>query len=258
MRRLIFCTLAAMLLTAPLLAYTVVLKDGSTILARQKYQVEGKRAIITLQNGTRTFLALSEIDIDRTERLNENNYGSAVVLEDNGEVTQERIAPEPPKKTITDVASASRSTLTRPPMRRNHARSTKQSDSLRTVTGNLDLSKLPTSDFGDPEIAQLIRSHFASRNITNVQILKGSRAGRLLLSIQTDSEGEVFRSLALAATALELIQQRHGANVSAIELLMTTSDGGQAGQFLLTPENIRPLLDGNVEVPEFYVENVQF
>jgi hypothetical protein len=258
MRRFILVTLLATLCTGPALAYTIVLKDGSTIIARQKYQVEGKRAIITLQNGTRTFLALQEIDVERTDRLNENNYGSAVVLENSGEITQERITPEPPKKSITDVASASRSTLTRPPARRQGSRANKGSSSLRTASGNLDLSKLPSSDFGDPEVTQLIRSHFASRNISNVQILKGSRSGRLLLAVNTNSEGEVFRSLALAATALELIQQQHAGSVSAIELLMTTSDGGQAGQFLLTPKNIRPLLDGDIEVPQFYVDHVQF
>lgn len=258
MRRFILFTLLAALFAGPALAYTIVLKDGSTIVARQKYQVEGKRAIITLQNGTRTFLALKEIDIERTNQVNQNNYGSAVVLESDGEATQERIAPEPPPKAITDVASASRSALARPPTRRQSTRESQASSSLRTSSGNLDLSKLPATDFGDPEIAQLIRSHFASRNITNVQILKGSRSGRLLLAVQTDSEGEVFRSLALAATALELIGQQHAGRVSAIELLMTTSDGGQAGQFLLTPKNVRPLLDGDIEVPQFYVDEVQF
>lgn len=258
MRRFILFTLIASLITGPVLAYTIVLKDGSTIIARQKYRVEGERAIITLQNGTQTFLALKEIDVARTDSLNQNNYGSAVVLESNGELSQERIAPQPPKKTITDVASSSRSELTRPPMRRRSARGSNGSSSLRTASGNLDLSTLPASDFGDPEITQLIRSHFASRNITNVQILKGSRSGRLLLTVQTDSEGEVFRSLALAATALEMIGQQHAGRVSAIELLMTTSDGGQAGQFLLTPQNVRPLLDGDVEVPQFYVDQVRF
>lgn len=258
MRRIIFSTLIALLLGTPVLAYTIVLKDGSTILAREKYRVEGERAIITLQNGTQTFLGVKEIDIARTDQMNRNNYGSAVVLEDDGEVSQQRIAPEPPRKTITDVASSSRSTLTRPPVRRNSKSSRGASNSLRTTTGNLDLSKLPAQDFGDPEIAQLIRSHFASRNISNVQILKGSRSGRLLLAVRTDSEGEVFRTLALAATALELIQQQHPGQVDAIELVMTTSDGGQAGQFLLTREVIRPLLDGDIEVPQFYVKYVQF
>lgn len=46
--------------------------------------------------------------------------------------------------------------------------------------------------------------------------------------------------------------------VEAIELLMLTAGGGDAGQFLLTPELVQPLVAGEIEISDFYVQNVRF
>src|SRR5947199_1264929 len=66
--------LAALLASATLLlaasAYTIFLKDGSSLVARQKYTVQNGRAIIILLNGTETFVALDKIDIPRTDAAN--------------------------------------------------------------------------------------------------------------------------------------------------------------------------------------------
>jgi len=61
-------------------SYTVVLKDGSTIIAKEKYRIEGSRAIITLLNGTQTFVRADQIDIAKTDAANRGSYGSAVVI----------------------------------------------------------------------------------------------------------------------------------------------------------------------------------
>ena len=71
--------LAATLLAAPLFAYTIFLKDGSTIIAKEVHRVEGDRVIITLPNGTETFIALEEVDLERTKAFNANNIDGASV-----------------------------------------------------------------------------------------------------------------------------------------------------------------------------------
>ena len=45
-------TAVLLLIAAPLTAYTIYLKDGSRLIAREKYTLEGDRALIVLQNGT--------------------------------------------------------------------------------------------------------------------------------------------------------------------------------------------------------------
>ena len=58
----------------------VVLKGGKTIAAKEKYRIEKGRAIITLPNGTQTFVPADQIDVARTEEMNRAGYGTAVVL----------------------------------------------------------------------------------------------------------------------------------------------------------------------------------
>src|SRR5436305_5662476 len=91
----------AVLWAGPLLAYTIYLKDGSSIQAKEKYKVVGERALITLPNGNQTFLALKQIDTARTDQANQTDYGSAVVINDNRPQT-----PNPalqPQPSLTDL-----------------------------------------------------------------------------------------------------------------------------------------------------------
>src|SRR3954447_20514082 len=69
---------ASLLLAAT--AYTIVLKDGSTLVAKEKYTVQNGRAIITLLNGTQTFVAADQIDVKRTEQMNRLGVGNGVVI----------------------------------------------------------------------------------------------------------------------------------------------------------------------------------
>ena len=62
--------LAAASLLLATAAYTIVLKDGSTLVAKEKYTVQNGRAIITLLNGTQTFVPADRIDVKRTEQAN--------------------------------------------------------------------------------------------------------------------------------------------------------------------------------------------
>ena len=69
------------IMAIPANAYTIYLKDGSRLIAKEKHLIEEGKAIIVLQNGTRTFIEASEIDIPRTKQANLGDYGTALVLE---------------------------------------------------------------------------------------------------------------------------------------------------------------------------------
>ena len=67
---------------APIFAYSIYLKDGSRLIAREKFRIEEGRAIIVLQNGTQTFIDHRGDRYSRTEEANKNRYGTAFVIED--------------------------------------------------------------------------------------------------------------------------------------------------------------------------------
>jgi hypothetical protein len=247
--------LGCLLLAAlPAGAYTIYLRDGSRLLAREKYQIENGRAIIVLQNGTTTFIAAGEIDVQRTEQANRNNLGTAVVLED-GKVTESAAPPPPPPKpTLSDlIASRSTAPRERPEVRRTGEAS---EASGRTPAGFVDLRTVPRSPLPQLDLAAQIQQLYRGLGVEEVAIFRGTEADRPLLEITTNSEASIFRSL--EASAQVLIQLRQQRRVGALELLLMTAARDRAGQFVITPELAGELADKRADTAAFFVRHVQF
>ena len=249
-RSLVFA-LVLLLIAAPIAAYTIYLKDGSRLIAREKYTLDGDRALIVLQNGTQTFLAASEIDVPRTDAANRNNYGTAMVLQD-GQFVETPAVPESDRQesSITDLATRSpgqphepvvRPVLTRP-----------------TSGDYLDLLSAQRQPFRNLDLAAEIQKVFMAQGVAGVQFGQGTDADRVLLEITTDSEASVFRAIEVAADALLHVRTRTSAPVSAFEILLVTSSRSRGGQFLMTPQLASAVADGVIELPTFYVQNVQY
>src|SRR5689334_16738430 len=73
-------TALLVLAAGPVHAYTIYLKDGSSIEAREKYTVQGNTAVIIMTNGSQSRLPMSQIDVARTQSGNASDFGSATVL----------------------------------------------------------------------------------------------------------------------------------------------------------------------------------
>jgi hypothetical protein len=259
--RLLVPALLALLAAGPLAAYTIYLKDGSSIQAKDKYKVVGERALITLPNGSQTFLPLQQIDVPRTDQANINDYGTAVVIDSHQQPTTN---VPPPQKSLTelihDKAPAPREL---PPARRNRpgAAPTTATASpqtlLKTKAGYADLFSLSRKPFGQVDVAGELQQFFRGQGVEDVEIYQGTQAERPMVEVTTNSEGAVFRALAVSATALLRIRDRHP-KIAAMELLLTTPAKERAGQFVLTPQMAAEVVSRNVEVSSFFLSNVQF
>ncbi|MDX1631176.1 MAG: hypothetical protein R3234_04910 [Thermoanaerobaculia bacterium] len=251
------------LLAGPLAAYTVHLRDGTTIQARERYRVEGNQAIITLPNGTETSLPLSEIDVERTEEANVVDYGDAVVLEDEGQARerQRRAEPEETREpSLTELAQRARA--------RRAAEETEGPDEAapapdqqrlpRTPAGNVDLLRTDRTPLPSVEVGTLISQILRNQGIEGVSIYRGTRPGRILLEFTTNSEASVFRAIEASARALAEVERQRPGAVDAFELFMATDRRHRAGQFLMTPERAQELLTDQIQVPGFFLKYVQF
>ena len=250
-RRSLIVALALLLIAAPMAAYTIYLKDGSRLIAREKYTLDGDRALILLQNGTQTFLAASEIDVPRTEAANRNNYGTAMVLQD-GEFVETPAVPEPdrPESSITDLATRSPG--------QQHERAVRPVPTRPTSGDYLDLLSSQRQPFRNLDLAAEIQKVFMAQGVAGMQLAQGTEADRVLLEITTDSEASAFRALEVAADALLHVRTRTSAPVSAFEIVLVTSSRSRGGQFLMTPGMASEVADGEIELPAFYVQNVQY
>lgn len=259
MRRSILLLIALVLAGAPAFAYTIYLKDGSKLVAREKYLVDGDRAIITLPNGTRTSLALAEIDVPRSDQANKSNYGDAMVLEGGSvkELSRDDIPQR--QQTLGDLIARGEASARALPETRRAAPARPTTERARPAApSSVDFRRLPLTPWSQEELTQEIKRFFLAEGLDDVRIWAGTSPDRPLVEVITDSEASVFGALRAAAASLTEVHSTHASEVALLELLMVTSAGERAGQFVLTPQMAADLASDGVEVSAFFVHNVQF
>jgi hypothetical protein len=249
--------LALALVAAPLAAYTVYLKDGSKILAKEKYRVDGDKAIITLVNGTDSFLQLSEIDVPRTEEANQNDYGTAVVLEG---VTPPKTPPPAAEndKSLSELIQERGTAMRELPEARREEPTADEAGLPRTPGGWIDLTGFPRQPYSEDNVAGELKTFLHSQGLDSAKVFQGTAPGRPFLEIPAGSEAGVFRALAVCANALLHARDLFGERVKALELLMLTPNQERGGQFLLTPEEAADLAARRVEVAAYFLHSVEF
>ncbi len=245
-------------LVAPLSAYTIYLRDGSTLIAKEKYRIEDGKALILLQNGTQTFIDATEIDVETTERVNKGNYGTAFFIDDEGKVVEAPITPTE-KRTLTDVAAGAEPTASnRSPATRPAPGETEPVDHIMTKGGFVDLTIATRTPYRDLDIAVEISRFLRTLGLTEFRVFQGTEPQRVFLEMTTNSEGTVFRSLEAAGDTLVHLRNRFPEQIEELELLFTSSNRDRAGQFLIDEELAARLGAKNTEISTFFIANVQF
>jgi hypothetical protein len=261
-RPVLFALLALSILSAAAVlraaaGYTIVLKDGATIVAKEKYRIEGTRAIITQLNGTQTFVRADQIDVPRTEAANRNGYGSAVIIPGSPQDIGTPPVQTEKDRTIADLARGGTSAREIPTVRRDKGEPV-PGRLIKTKAGFLDLSTLPRKPYTYADLTAEMQQFFRSQGVEEVEIYQGTQTDRPLLEITTNSEGSVFKALSTTANALLHMRESFPGKIAAFEVLLTTPSRERAGQFVLTPDMATDLVSKKVDVTSFFVKNVQF
>lgn len=253
---LVFIALATLAPAA--FGYVIHLKDGSTITAKGKYRIENGRAIITLPNGTQSFIPASQIDVKRTDEANRNGYEGAVVLP--GTSQDGTAAPTQPgkDKTLADLINSKEAAPRELPVSRREKNENAPGRLTKTRAGFYDFSTLARKPYPHAEVAAELQQFFRAQGIEEVEIYEGTQGDRPLIEITTNSEGSVFKALTTASNALLHLRDLYPNRVAAFELLMTTPARERAGQFVITPEMATDLVSKKIEVTYFFIKNVQF
>lgn len=238
MKRILLACAALWLLAWTALAYNVKLKDGSIIFARSKYEVKGKKAIITLTNGTVTQIDLDSIDIPGTEQYNRDNPGNVIVIGDSRAVTQPMATPVP-TVSLQDVIRTRKMTLGAPPPKA--AGSPEHAGTAGTAWQPLE-----------PAVEIAYRKVLDGAQISQYRVTSYRGKTRLLATANT--EEAVFNILSASARALAELAAK--GKDGPVEIVLTTSSGDSAGSFEMTAEQARLLVNGNTPVAEYFIRNV--
>lgn len=260
-RRLLKLRTACLLLLAlavalPAAGYTVYLKDGSSINAEKQWEVVDGKAVITLPGGTRSTIALEEIDVERSVRANKENLGTAQIIDGPNPRTLPP-ASERDDPSLGDLIQQRDRRGLEIGDRAAERPAAEAARATTTAAGFPDLMSLERRPFGDLTLGAELKSFFAAQGLDRAQIFQGTQAARPMVEVTTNSEASVFRSLAVAASALVHLRDQ-GRPASALELLMVTPSRERAGQFTLTPALAEDLLTSRVDVATFFLQNVQF
>lgn len=237
MKRSLLFVAALLLGASNLLAFNVLLKNGSIIFAREPYTVKGTKAIITLQNGTVVSYDLSQIDIPGTERYNKENPGNVIAIT-TGENAPAMAPPTAlPTTSLQDVIRQKKVTVGAPPPKSAGVGASGSASSFQSV---------------DPFIEDAFHRTLDGASISQYRIT--TIRGRVRLLATANTEEAVFNTLAAAARVLAELAGK-GKPLS-IDIVMTTSGGESAGSFEMNPDQARLIVNGSLTAADYFIQNV--
>lgn len=243
--RTIALTAAGWLLAAGTgLAYVVILKDGTKIFARVKYEVRGANAIITLENGNITQIPFSQVDVRGSDAYNKENVGNVIAIDTPKE--KDLDTPKTQERKGENLDSFIRKNKTAQ-LGAPAPRPEKPPNSAPPQAANAPSG----GSTGNPYIDREADRIFGEANIAHYRLSPGPR-----VSFIASEEDAVFR--ALNAAAKLMIELGANGKAGSLEVGIVSASGEDGGKFKMTPDNARALNDGSETASEFFVKRVIF
>ncbi len=224
-------------------AYVVVLKNGSRVVARERYQLKGSSVVVTLRNGTLTSIPLAHVDLEATEKLNAQNLGDATPLE-----WVDAARPTPVPTPTPSVASLGRIIpgLARP-----------ENDAARpTPTPGISLRDV---EYPDKQVERAFEEGLERYHLYLYRTSMGSQPRYLFVEVRVNGQAEVVKVLqAITATYHVLAESAPDRAPERVELQMLNESGKEAGLFRLSPADAAELATAKTTAEEFFVHKVIF
>lgn len=222
--------------------YVVYLKNGKRVVAREKYQVKGKLAIITLKNGSVVSVPLEQVNVEKTERINSLGLGDAELLALGEE------GPPPPTPTPTPAMT------TIGKLRGDLAKPTGEA-AKPTPTPGITLSDRPYRDKG---VDRAFQEGLERYHLYLYRTSQGTRPEYFYVEVQVN-EKEVPKALeAVCMTYHLLVQSAPDRAPERVELRLLSEAGREAGLFRIAPEQAAELAGGKITPDEFFLRYVLF
>ena len=232
---LILAALSVLILAREAAAYVVVLKDGSKILARAKYEVKGINALITLENGSITQIPLAKVDVPGSDEYNKKIGGNAI---DIGGSDTAAIAPPP---------SSSKAVRLQNYIKQNN---TQMNLPQRPAPGAAK-AEAKEAGGGDPLVVREAARIFGADGITQYKVYAGPK-----VTIVAENEDGVFKVMIAAARLAQDLTVTGKARELTVDIVAV--NGSDAGKFRMNAESVKDLTEGSVTASEFFVNNVIF
>lgn len=237
------------------LAYVIVLKDGTRIVAREKPNVQGKSWVFVVPSGNRQSIPVSEVDMEKTEKVNASGTGDAYELDQNA-TTIQQTTDSSRKPSISEYIKTTKKTGIGPETGGAPAPADAASQPASRPGGTIqEPSTASVVEGVDPAVSDAFVRAFAGASLRGARLTpmpKGVRVQAI-----TDNEQQVFASLGAVARGLKEARAL-GKPLDRAEIVLGTSAGENAGKFLMNAEDADALLNGRTSAARYFVANVVF
>lgn len=224
--------------------YVVILRSGARVIAREKMQIKGSTAWVTLKNGTLTSIPVAQIDLPTTDKVNARNLGDAELLA--------WVDVEPtPTPTPTPTPSVSglgriRSGLASP-----------INDAARpTPTPGISLQDRP---YRDAQVQRTFEEGLERFHIYLYRTSQGTEPSYFFVELRVNGQNEVVKALqAVCSTYHVLAQTAPERAPERLEIEMLNESGREAGLFRITAAEAGELATAKITPEEFFIRHVIF
>lgn len=217
-------------------AYVVVLKDGSKVFGKSKYEVKRDFAVFTLENGNVAQIPMAQVDVPATEKYNKEVAGNVLVLD-----TPDAKVLETPKRTSTDRQNLSRYIEQHEAQPRAPHSGSKAAAAPRAAV----------PEISDPLIIREAIRILEGAGVTQYRLQTGPK-----VVLIADQEDAVFKGISAAARLAQDLTTMGKA--SALDVEVVSSSGSDGGRFRMTADNTKELTEGQITASEYFVKNVIF
>ncbi|MBW3670573.1 MAG: hypothetical protein KY432_02745 [Acidobacteria bacterium] len=236
MRNTLMIAISILLAASALAAdYTVVLRDGTTYKATEKWKVVDGQALITLEGGTQIRLDPRLIDVDRTEQANRLGLGDARLIK----VEERTPAAQPQQRSLGSVTTLRRDDQDKPP-------------TTETSRPSIEATPLPSAAAVSKETVSKFQRAYDNVGLFGAKV-EPIRDDALRISLTTNNEDEVFKAISATAFMISNLDE-----IEQVQLLMATLNGGSAGKFEMSRTDAKALTGKHISWQSYYVQKVLY
>jgi len=243
-KRVFFLAVALLLLAHEAQAvYVIVLRNGTRIVAQEKYIVKGPNALFSTKTGSYTLIPLSQVDLEATEKLNSLNLGDVQTLD---WVDIQKTTPTPTPTVPVSSLGRLRGYLAKP-----EADATKPTPTPGVMFRD--------KRFHDPQVDQAFQQGLESYHLYLYRTSQGTQQTFLFIELQVNGQPETLKALQAVSQTYQLLAEKAPNRIpERVEIQMLNESGKEAGVFRISAADAAELVSGKISAENFFIKHVIF
>jgi hypothetical protein len=242
-KTLTLLTFAMLLSTQAFASYTIVLKDGTRYDAKMKWTMQNGKALVTLTSGSTMTINPAEIDVAKTDEINNLGMGNVNVLS-QGQPAQTNSAKQAPS--LGQIVKMHR--------QQNPPPTPAPTTTAQAPSGIAPAAPAPIADQLDARLKDTFERAYENVGVFEHKLTGTNRSVRVQLT--ADSEEKVFNSISATAFLIARNAGLDGTQIDTVELYMATTTGGSAGRFQMNRADAESINNKAISQQDYFVRKV--